>query len=124
MKKNPDEILTDIHVKLNKVQNNEFPYHIDKQILNLKDYLGKYRNFSSDEAALFTLKTINLVIARYHCEKRHSLLGSRPFSLVVDPCGACNLNVWTSWPTRPFRIASYVRTDKLRFKTPIMYEII
>lgn len=90
MKRTVDEIFTDVYVKLNKATSNEFPDY-DKQTRTIEDYLGKYHDFSSNEASLFTLKTLNLILARYHSENMHSLLASRPFSLVVDPCGACNL---------------------------------
>ena len=39
----------------------------------------------------FTLKVLNLLLAKYHFRERNPTLLSRPFGLVVDPANGCNL---------------------------------
>jgi MoaA/NifB/PqqE/SkfB family radical SAM enzyme len=39
----------------------------------------------------FALKTLNLLLAKYHFRERSAELLSRPFGLVVDPANGCNL---------------------------------
>ncbi|HEV2687019.1 MAG TPA: hypothetical protein VGV35_00655, partial [Bryobacteraceae bacterium] len=42
-------------------------------------------------AKAFTLKILNLLLAKYHFQVRSTVLLSRPFGLVVDPSNGCNL---------------------------------
>lgn len=41
---------------------------------------------------LFTLKTINLIVARYHYINKHAIVASKPLELMVDPSNACQLH--------------------------------
>ena len=46
---------------------------------------------TSIAAKAFTLKVLNLLLARYHFRERSPELLSRPIGLVVDPANGCNL---------------------------------
>jgi MoaA/NifB/PqqE/SkfB family radical SAM enzyme len=47
--------------------------------------------FPAVAAQALTLRTLNLLLARYHFRARNAWLASRPFGLVVDPSNMCRL---------------------------------
>jgi MoaA/NifB/PqqE/SkfB family radical SAM enzyme len=57
--------------------------------------LGLYtrlrRRFSVPEAQALTLKVLNICLARYHFQARHTYVLSRPIGVVADPSNMCRL---------------------------------
>ena len=91
MKKNANEILTHIFQMLNNSPLDKQQHDLNGQAKELKRCLMINHNLGSVDASLFAQKVVNLFLSRIHMEHRHAVLTSKPFSLVVDPCGACNL---------------------------------
>jgi len=66
-----------------------------------------YKAFASEYAEpyakLLTLKTVNLIVSKYHFINNHTTVASRPIQFMVDPSNACQLTcpgcVHTSNPT-------------------------
>ncbi len=86
-------------------------------------------------AKLLTLKTLNLLVSKYHFLHRHAALASAPFQLMLDPANSCQLKcpgcIHTenqdlrsnySWPAGVLDMDTYL--DFIRAYGPLAFGVV
>jgi hypothetical protein len=82
--------LAGIHHQLEQCQSTDSAIHILER--SKADLFARLRErFTPLVAQAFTVKILNLVLARYHVRMGSASLLSRPFGLVIDPSNMCQL---------------------------------